>query len=203
MRIISISIGKIAPLFGIDHPDYKTVNSGIKKSVISSLDAPNPVQVSKMGIQGDEQADFSVHGGMEKAIYAYPSEHYSFWNELLQRETKRTEDLHHGFLGENLTIEGLVESDVWVGDIWQIGEVELQVVKLREPCFKFNARLGYKAAGKAMVQSTHSGWYLQVNTPGTIKAGDAIQVTPGRRETSIEMQNAFLLRKDQQKELPL
>ena len=203
MRIISISIGKIAPLFGIDHPDYKTVNSGIKKSVISSLDAPNPVQVSKMGIQGDEQADFSVHGGMEKAIYAYPSEHYSFWNELLQRETKRTEDLHHGFLGENLTIEGLVESDVWVGDIWQIGEVELQVVKLREPCFKFNARLGYKAAGKAMVQSTHSGWYLQVNAPGTIKAGDAIQVTPGRRETSIEMQNAFLLRKDQQKELPL
>jgi MOSC domain-containing protein YiiM len=203
MRIISISIGKIAPLFGIDHPDYKTVNSGIKKSVISSLDAPNPVQVSKIGIQGDEQADFSVHGGMEKAIYAYPSEHYSFWNELLKRETKRTEDLHHGFLGENLTIEGLVESDVWVGDIWQIGEVELQVVKLREPCFKFNARLGYKAAGKAMVQSAHSGWYLQVNTPGTIKAGDAIQVTPGRRETNIEMQNAFLLRKNQQKELPL
>ncbi len=203
MRIISISIGKIAPLLGIDHPDYKTVNSGIKKSVISSLDAPNPVQVSKIGIQGDEQADFSVHGGMEKAVYAYPSEHYSFWNELLRRETKRTEDIHHGFLGENLTIEGLVESDVWVGDIWQIGEVELQVVKLREPCFKFNARMGYKAAGKAMLQSTYSGWYLQVNTPGTIKAGDEIQVTSGRRETSIEMQNAFLLRKNQQKELPL
>lgn len=201
MRILSISTGKIRPLFGIDHPDHKVVNSGIKKDVVSSLEQPNIVLVRKIGIDGDEQADFSVHGGLEKAIYAYPAEHYDFWNELLAREVKRTEPVGHGFVGENLSVEGFTEADVWVGDIWQIGEVELEVVKLREPCFKFNARMGYKGCAKAMIQSRRSGWYLKVHQGGTIKAGDGIIVAPGRRETNIDMQNAFLLRKEQQKDL--
>jgi len=201
MRILSISTGKISPLFGIDHPDHKVVNSGIKKNVVSSLEQPNIVSVRKVGIDGDEQADFSVHGGLEKAIYAYPVEHYDFWNELLAREVKRTEPIGHGFVGENLSVEGFTEADVWVGDIWQIGEVELEVVKLREPCFKFNARMGYKGSAKAMIQLRRSGWYLKVHQGGTIKAGDGIIATPGRRETNIDMQNAFLLRKEQQKDL--
>ena len=201
MRILSISTGKISPLFGIDHPDHKVVNSGIKKDVVSSLEQPNIVLVRKIGIDGDEQADFSVHGGLEKAIYAYPAEHYDFWNELLAREVKRTEPIGHGFVGENLSVEGFIESEVWVGDIWQIGEVELEVVKLREPCFKFNARMGYKGSAKAMIQSRRSGWYLKVHQGGSIKAGDRVIVTPGRREINIDMQNAFLLRKEQQKDL--
>ena len=201
MRILSISIGKISPLFGIDHPDHKVVNSAIKKDVVSSLEQPNTVLVRKIGVDSDEQADFSVHGGLEKAIYAYPAEHYAFWNELLAREAKRTTPIGHGFVGENLTVEGFIESDVWVGDIWQIGEVELEVVKLREPCFKFNARMGYKGSAKAMIQSKRSGWYLKVHQGGSIKAGDEIIVTPGRRETNIDMQNVFLLRKEQQKDL--
>jgi MOSC domain-containing protein YiiM len=203
MRIVSISVATISPLFGIDHPDYKTVNSGIKKLPVSTLEDAEPIKVTKVGLEGDEQADFSVHGGLEKAIYAYPSEHYAFWNELLQRETKRPAPIGCGFVGENLSVEGFSESEVWVGDIWQIGEVELQVTKLREPCFKFNARMVYKGSSKAMIQSGKSGWYLQVNQGGWIKAGDCITVIPGRRETSIQMQNAFLLRKDQQNELPL
>jgi MOSC domain-containing protein YiiM len=203
MRIVSISVATISPLFGIDHPDYKTVNSGIKKLPVSTLEKAEPIKVTKVGLEGDEQADFSVHGGLEKAIYAYPSEHYVFWNELLQRETKRPTPIGCGFVGENLSVEGFSESEVWVGDIWQIGEVELQVTKLREPCFKFNARMAYKGSSKAMIQSGKSGWYLQVNQGGWIKAGDCITVIPGRRETSIQMQNAFLLRKDQQNELPL
>lgn len=203
MRIVSISVATISPLFGIDHPDYKTVNSGIKKLPVSTLEDAEPIKVTKVGLEGDEQADFSVHGGLEKAIYAYPSEHYAFWNELLQRETKRATPISFGFVGENLSVEGFSESAVWVGDIWQIGEVELQVTKLREPCFKFNARMAYKGSSKAMIQSGKSGWYLQVNQGGLIKAGDCITIIPGRRETSIQMQNAFLLRKDQQNELPL
>lgn len=203
MRIVSISVATISPLFGIDHPDYKTVNSGIKKLPVSTLEDAEPIKVTKVGLEGDEQADFSVHGGLEKAIYAYPSEHYAFWNELLQRETKRPAPIGCGFVGENLSVEGFSENEVWVGDIWQIGEVELQVTKLREPCFKFNARMAYKGSSKAMIQSGKSGWYLQVNQGGWIKAGDCITVIPGRRETSIQMQNAFLLRKDQQNELPL
>lgn len=203
MRIISISVATISPLFGIDHPDYKTVNSGIKKCPVSTLENPENIKITKVGLIGDEQADFSVHGGLEKAIYAYPSEHYTFWNELLQRETKRQQLIGFGFVGENLSLEGLLESDVWVGDIWQIGEVELQVTKLREPCFKFNARMAYKGSSKAMIQSGKSGWYLQVNQGGMIKAGDIIKIIPGRRETSIQMQNAFLNRKHHQNQLPL
>ena len=85
MRIVSISVGTIAPLFGIDHPDHKMVQSAIKKEPVSTLSHPAAIQVKRIGLDGDEQSDFSVHGGLEKAIYAYPSEHYSFWNELLQR----------------------------------------------------------------------------------------------------------------------
>lgn len=201
MRIISISTGKIAPLFGIDHPDHRVVNSGIKKDIVSSLDQPMSIRVKNVGLDGDEQADFSVHGGLEKAIYAYPSEHYPFWNELLSRETKRTNSIGFGFVGENLSVEGFSEDMVWVGDVWQIGQVELEVVKLREPCFKFNARMGYKGAAKAMIQSTRSGWYLKVHQGGNIKAGDTIIVTPGRREISIKEQNHFLMRKESQKDL--
>ena len=201
MRIISISTGKIAPLFGIDHPDHRVVNSGIKKEIVSSLDHPASVTVRTVGLDGDEQADFSVHGGLEKAIYAYPSEHYPFWNELLSRETKRSKAIGFGFVGENISVEGFSEDAVWVGDNWQIGDVELEVVKLREPCFKFNARMGYKGASKAMIQSTRSGWYLKVHKGGSIKAGDAIIVTPGRREMSIKEQNHFLFRKESQKDL--
>ena len=201
MRIISISTGKIAPLFGIDHPDHRVVNSGIKKDIVSSLDNPISIKVRTVGLDGDEQADFSVHGGLEKAIYAYPSEHYPFWNELLSREAKRSNPIGFGFVGENLSVEGFSEDAVWVGDNWLIGDVELEVVKLREPCFKFNARMGYKGASKAMIQSTRSGWYLKVHKAGSIKAGDAIIVQAGRREMSIQQQNHFLLRKESQKDL--
>lgn len=201
MRILSISAGKISPLFGIDHPDHKMVQSAIKKEPISTLSDVCSIQVKRIGIEGDEQADFSVHGGLEKAIYAYPAEHYEFWNDLLQRETKRTDFVSHGFVGENLTVEGFTEKEVWVGDIWRIGDVELQVTKLREPCFKFNARMAYKGAAKAMVQSGKCGWYLQVNQAGIFKAGDLIEIIPGKRSINIEMQNALLLRKEQQKDL--
>jgi MOSC domain-containing protein YiiM len=201
MRIISISTGKVAPLFGIDHPDHRVVNSGINTDIVSSLDNPVSIKVRPIGLDGDEQADFSVHGGLEKAIYAYPTEHYPFWNELLGRESNRTNPIGFGFVGENLSVEGFSEEAVWVGDNWLIGDVELEVVKLREPCFKFNARMGYKGASKAMIQSTRSGWYLKVHKGGIIKAGDAIIVQAGRREISIQQQNHFLLRKESQKDL--
>jgi MOSC domain-containing protein YiiM len=201
MRIISISVGKIAPLFGIDHPDHRMVQSAIKKEPVSTLSNPATIQVKRIGLEGDEQSDFSVHGGLEKAIYAYPIEHYTFWNELLAREIKRVDPIDASFVGENLSVEGFHEQEVWVGDLWHIGSVELQVVKLREPCFKFNARMGYKGCVKAMIQSGKCGWYLQVNQAGQIKAGDTIQVTPGKRNINIAMQNALLLRKEQQKDL--
>ena len=201
MRLLSISAGKVTPLFGNHHPDYKSVASAIRKKSVSSLTNPNPVEITPLGVKGDEQADLSVHGGLEKAIYVYPAEHYSFWNGLLTRETKRTVDLSYGAIGENFTIEGLLETEVFVGDRLKIGELEFAVVKLREPCFKFNATVGYKGASKAMLQSGFSGWYLRVLKTGTLCAGAEITLMPGSRDISIAQQNQKLLNNRNQKDL--
>ena len=189
------------PLFGSHHPNYSTVASAINKQAISTLASPGPVEITRLGVVGDEQADLSVHGGIEKAIYVYPIEHYAFWNELLTRETKKQKDLPLGAFGENFTIEGLLETEIFVGDQMQIGDLQFTVVKLREPCFKFNAKMGYKGAAKAMLQSGFSGWYLRVNQTGVLSAGAEIQVLPGQRITSIADQNQALFNRGNQKNL--
>ena len=201
MKLISISSGKVLPLFGNHHPDYKSVASAIRKNSISNLQNPSTVEITSLGVKGDEQADLSVHGGIEKAIYVYPSEHYDFWNQLLTRETKKSTLLQHGAIGENFTIEGLLEADVFVGDKLLIGDLQFSVVKLREPCFKFNAAMGYKGASKAMLQSGFSGWYLRVIKTGVLTAGAQITVIPGAREISIAQQNKNLLKNRDQQDL--
>ena len=201
MRLLSISSGKVMPLFGSHHPNYSSVASAIYKQSISNLVSPNQVEITRLGVAGDEQADPSVHGGIEKAIYVYPIEHYAFWNELLSRETKKSVELSLGAFGENFTIEGLLETQIFVGDQMQIGDLQFTVVKLREPCFKFNAKMGYKGAAKAMLQSGFSGWYLRVNQTGSITAGAEIQVLPGQRITSIADQNLALFNRGNQKNL--
>ena len=201
MKLLSISSGKVMPLFGNHHPDYKSVPSGIRKTSISNLENATKIQIGNLGIQGDEQADLSVHGGLEKAVYVYPVEHYAFWNELLTRETKNPTNLKYGSIGENFTIEGLLETEVFVGDRLLIGELEFAVVKLREPCFKFNAAVGYKGASKAMLQSGFSGWYLRVLKTGDLAAGAEIMIIPGAREISIAEQNQKLLNGRNQKDL--
>ena len=201
MRLLSISAGKVLPLFGNHHPDYKSVASAIHKKSISTLENPAAIEITSLGVKGDEQADLSVHGGIEKAIYVYPAEHYAFWNSLLSRETKQTVNLQFGRIGENFTIEGLLETDVFVGDKLLIGELEFAVVKLREPCFKFNAAMGYKGASKAMLQSGFSGWYLRVLKTGSLAAGSEITVIPGPRHTSIAQQNQNLLQSRNQRDL--
>ena len=201
MRLLSISTGKVVPLFGNHHPDYKSVASAIHKKSVSNLENPLPVEIHSLGVKGDEQADLSVHGGIEKAIYVYPVEHYAFWNELLSRETKKPTLLKHGAIGENFTIEGLLETEVFIGDKLLIGNLEFVVVKLREPCFKFNATLGYKGAAKAMVQSGFCGWYLRVLKTGTLAAGAQITIIPGARDTSIAQQNRNLLQHRNQQDL--
>ena len=201
MRLLSISAGKVSTLFGNHHPDYKSVASAIRKKVVSDLATSTQIEITTLGVKGDEQADLSVHGGIEKAIYVYPSEHYAFWNELLSRETKRTVNLQHGMIGENFTIEGLLETEVFVGDRLHIGDLEFIVVKLREPCFKFNATVGYKGASKAMLQSGFSGWYLRVLKSGVLSAGAPITITPGSQDISIAQQNHKLLNNRNQKDL--
>jgi len=201
MKLISINSGKAAPLFTNQQPDHAMVMSGIKKSSISDAGQQNPVEINSLGVMGDEQADPTVHGGIEKAIYVYPHEHYPFWNTLLSRELKTPFDLQPGAMGENFTITGLLEENVYVGDTLQIGDLEFVVTKLREPCFKFNARMGYKGAAKAMLQSGYCGWYMRVITPGTLIAGSQINHRPGRQETAIADQVRSIAKRDLQRDL--
>jgi MOSC domain-containing protein YiiM len=146
-----------------------------------------PVEVGPMGLQGDEQADLSVHGGLSKAVYAYPSEHYPFWQTVRAQAQAALWDeaLQPGAMGENLTLSGLLENQVWVGDLLRFKHCELAVSEPRQPCFKFNAAMGFKQAAKLMVQSGWCGFYLAVRVPGQIQAGERFEVIPGPREVGI------------------
>lgn len=145
------------------------------------------VQVLPLGVAGDEQADLSVHGGLEKAVYAYPAEHYAFWQaERRAHGLGQIDDgLPFGALGENLTLQGLLENEVWAGDVLKFPHCELQVRIPREPCYKFNAAMGFARASKRMAQSGFCGFYLSVLTPGTVRAGESFELLPGRRSVSI------------------
>ena len=146
-----------------------------------------PRAVATLGIDGDEQADLSVHGGPSKAVYAYPSEHYPFWQTVRAQAGVAPWDgpLVPGALGENLTLAGVVESDVFIGDVLRFPGCALAVSGPRLPCFKFNAAIGFAHGVKLMVQSGWCGWYLSVREPGTIAAGDRFTIDPGPREVGI------------------
>ena len=136
---------------------------------------------------GDEQADLSVHGGLDKAVYLYPFEHYAWWRQRrIEADLPDAEEpLAFGMLGENLTTQGLLESDLWVGDTLVIDQVRLRVEAPRSPCFKLNAAMGYRKAVKHMYLSGFAGVYLSVLQTGFIQAGARIVVVPGRREESV------------------
>jgi len=145
------------------------------------------VPVMPMGLRGDEQADLSVHGGLDKAVYAYPSEHYPFWREARAQAgvSGIDEALPFGSVGENLSLQGVLESDVWVGDVLKFAHCELRVTQPREPCYKFNAAMGYNGAVKAMAQNGCCGFYLAVDVPGQLSAGESFELVPGPRRLSI------------------
>jgi len=192
MRIVTISIGKIEKITISGDGPRRSVKSAINKHPVSTLASPDAKYLGVSGVEQDEQADLNVHGGTDKAVYVYPAEHYSFWETLLAEQKSDLLPLVHGFFGENFTVEGFNEQEVFVGDLWTIGEVELVVEALREPCFKFNSKIGLEEAGPIMVRTARSGWYLSVLQPGILKAGDDILVTPGGRDISIADQNARL-----------
>lgn len=156
-------------------------------TAIHKTPVTGPVRVTAMGLEGDEQADLSVHGGLEKAVYAYPAEHYDFWRAARLDAGVGGIDtaLNPGALGENLTLQGLLETDVWVGDVLQFPDCALRVSQPREPCLKFNAAMGFNTAVKTMAKSGLCGFYLSVDTPGTLQAGASFALIPGPRRVGI------------------
>lgn len=184
MQLLSVNIATVGALFIEQSSHTYRIATGIHKQAVQG-----PVMVNKLGLEGDEQADLTVHGGLNKAVYAYPSEHYAFWAAQRRAALKREEPLLHGAMGENLTLLGLLESDVWIGDRLQIGGAILEVTEPRQPCFKFNAKMGFSHAAKMMVQAGNSGFYLRVVQTGPISAGDAVTLVAGPRTTSIAQIN--------------
>ena len=176
--LLAIQTGRVRPLM----VGGRKLVSAIGKTTVSG-----PIEVGVLGLAGDEQADLSVHGGLSKAVYALPSEHLTWWQA--QRQTRGAtmfeEALAPGYLGENLSLQGLLEHALFIGDRLDFGGVVLRVTQPREPCGKFNAVMGYAQAAKDMVQSGRSGFYLAVEQSGTLQAGARCQVLPGSRSTRV------------------
>lgn len=178
MQLISLNTARAEPLL----IDGRPVMTGIRKRPVADV-----CEVHPLGLDGDEQADPSVHGGLSKAVYAYPTEHYDFWRTVrAQAQVAGWEaQLPWGAVGENLSIAGLLEGDAWIGDVLVFPDCELAISEPRYPCFKFNAVMGFNKAAKMMTQSGWCGFYLAVRQAGTIAAGQAFTVRPGPREVSI------------------
>jgi len=186
-RLLSVNVAT-SELLDVGHAFHgATVLSAIRKRPVSSLANAAAVAVERLGLAGDEQADPSVHGGLEKAVYLYPVEHYGWWRErrIEAGATDADMPLAFGALGENLTTEGLLEQDLWIGDLLIVGDVQLKVESPRNPCFKLNAVMGYPRAAKHMLSSGFAGVYLRVVQCGAIHAGASIEIVPGRRVESI------------------
>lgn len=128
------------------------------------------VRVRRTNLDGDRQADLSVHGGPDKALYVYPSEHYPFWRRELELE-----DLPWGAFGENLTTEGWWEDEVHVGDRFRIGTAEFTVTQPRMPCFKLAVKFDREDIVEAFLESGRPGFYLAVTQEGELGAGDAME----------------------------
>jgi MOSC domain-containing protein YiiM len=178
MKLLSVQTAKATSMM----IDGKRVMTAIRK-----LPVKGAVSLTPLGLQADEQANLDVHGGLSKAVYAYPSEHYEFWRKArADKGLGQIDDtLPYGSMGENLTLSGLLETDVWVGDILEFPSCTLRVTDPREPCFKFNATMGFNTAAKAMAQSGFCGFYLAVDKQGEIAAGESFRVIAGSRQMSI------------------
>jgi MOSC domain-containing protein YiiM len=160
MKLVTISVGlpRQVPWKG------RTVTTGIYKSPVSGR-----VHLGKLNLDGDRQADLSLHGGTDKAVYVYPAEHYEFW-----REKGAADELPHGSFGENFTTTGLLEDSVHIGDQFRIGSAEVVVTQPRLPCYKLGVRFGQAEMVKRFLESRRTGFYLAVLREGEAGAGDEI-----------------------------
>jgi MOSC domain-containing protein YiiM len=146
---------------------------GRATSAIDKQSVQGPVRVHAMGLDGDEQADRRVHGGEDKALHCYPWSHYAAWSDELPGVARWRAP---GAFGENLSIEGLDEHGVCLGDRWRVGTAVVVVSQGRQPCFKLNLRFGVGDMAKRVQESLRAGWYLRVEQAGEVAAGDRLML---------------------------
>jgi MOSC domain-containing protein YiiM len=154
----------------------KLVTTGIFKEPVNA-----PVMLRTLNLDGDQQADLTVHGGVDKAVYAYPSEHYHYWRAELPGV-----DLAWGMFGENFTTEGLLEEAVYIGDRFRVEETEVMVTEPRMPCYKLGIKFGRADIIKRFLASRRTGFYFAVVREGMVGTGDAIKLI-GREQQEISV----------------
>jgi MOSC domain-containing protein YiiM len=162
MKLLSVNVGLPRDVIS----KGKSVTTGIFKEPVEGR-----VRLKTLNLDGDRQADLKVHGGTHKAVYAYPAEHYDYW----RRELPGVE-LPWGMFGENLTVEGLLESEVNIGDQFRIGSAELMVTQPRLPCYKLAVKFGRDDIIKRFLESGRTGFYFAVLKEGEVGAGDSIEM---------------------------
>jgi MOSC domain-containing protein YiiM len=160
MKLISVNVGLPRDV----NWQGKVVRTSIWKDPVSGR-----IRVSELNLEGDQQSDLSVHGGTDKAVYAYPSEHYSYWQNALSDI-----ELPWGAFGENFTTEGVLEDHIRIGDRLQIGSAEFIVTQPRMPCFKLGIRFNRMEMVKSFLKSKRTGFYFAVLREGEVGAGDSI-----------------------------
>lgn len=180
MKLVSVNVGmpKLVEING------HQVNTGIYKTPQTGK-----VWLGKANLTGDGQADLTVHGGEFQAAYSYPLEHYAYWEKTLRREK-----LSYGTFGENFTVSGLLEDEVYVGDTFSIGEAVIEATMPRIPCFKFGHKIGKPDILAAFLTSGRSGFYHRVIQEGYIQAGDEVKRI-ARDPNSITIRRALGLQK--------
>ena len=161
MKLLSVNVSK---------PKAVSYNGEMIHTGIFKVPVKGRVLLQKLNLEGDGQADLEVHGGIDKAVYAYPMEHYDYWRRELIRD-----DLTFGQFGENFTVEGMLEDDVHIGDVFRIGTALVEVSQPRVPCFKLGLKMGIPTFPKQFLASERSGFYLRVLEAGEVGAGDVIE----------------------------
>jgi len=162
VNLVSINVGGPREISWMGKP----VRTSIFKNAVSGTR-----KVSFTNIEGDEQSDLNVHGGVNKAVYAYDLSHYDHWKTILHRE-----DWQYGMFGENLTTKGLVDTEVTIGSIYQIGMAKLQVIQPRFPCFKLNIRFGLQDMIERFMEQKRNGIYFKVVEEGVIDVNDEVRL---------------------------
>lgn len=160
-RLLSVNVSLPKPV----EDEGGIVWTGIFKEPVEGR-----VALRRLNLDGDGQADLAVHGGPDKAVYAYPAEHYDHWRVELGRE------LPFGQFGENFTVTGMLEADTSIGDVYRVGTAVVQVTQPRTPCFKLGIRMGDRRFLKPFLASGRTGFYLRVLEEGEVGAGDPIEL---------------------------
>ena len=162
MKILSVNVGR---------PEEKEWEGRLVLTSIFKSPVTDRRKVSFVNIEGDEQADLRVHGGIDKAVYAYDISHYYHWKNVLLRE-----DWNYGLFGENLTTEGMNDEEVRIGSIYQAGTAKLQVIQPRFPCLKINIRFGLPDMIEQFIAQRRNGIYFRVIEEGSIRVNDSVSL---------------------------